>query len=169
MDNVTIKQRQSWVLRNPARTVNELKKLGYRADFQFGGQMVATVLSIDVFEKPVRWQAQVGLIDPKTKACKPFAEWTTNDLVAALEIAKQMLGNVGRPETDQARFDQLSATISRSLTAMEAGAVINAVNNRKAFKDSPIGEIGEFDFNDQSTRVDEFAFVSQKRSLIYGN
>ncbi len=168
MNETIIKKRHSWVLANPARTVNELRKPGYRADFQFGGQMMATILSIDAFEKPVRWQAQIALVD-KSGAAKPFADWSTNDIVAALSVAKRILGNVGKAETDAARFDCLSATISRDLTADEFGAVNNAIKNRKSFKPAPIGEISEFDFNDHKTRIAETAFQPTNRSLIYGN
>lgn len=161
-----IDKRQRWVLRNPCCRVEDCGKLGYRYDFQAGGQTIATVLTIDAFDPPLAWHATTALIGPDGHAL-PVANWTVADRAAMLDLASRLLEGVGEA-VYRHEEDLLSVGLAKRANAQETEVIFRALGY-KPHRPRAVGEIAQYDFTDRSTEVDEHIHAPQERTLIYDN
>ena len=167
MDLTTIKKRQRWVLEHPCRTMQECGKLGYRLDLELAGQnRVATVLTIDLWQSPLAWRADVAIIGADGLA-KLVALWTVSDRAAAFEMAFQMLQGVGLAHQQTVDCDNIKVGYVRPLTGAEMARVMEVGRRRPLPALVPIGEIDVFDFSDFDTEVDDGVFIPAEREIAY--
>lgn len=171
-----IKKRQQWAKDHPARVAEELTAPGYIFDLKCNGLFVRTVLSIDLFQEPLAWRAQIGLLYP-SKLPRALKDWTMPEMIEAFGIAQRLLDGVG-VKSDLLRKDALSFELIYPCTPAEAGyAVRAALRPATAFESLPVGEVNQYDFSDKSTQIagwwnsregrEEGLFLPQTRSVIH--
>lgn len=177
INNDLIKSRQRWVKDHPARTVDELHMPGYVHDIEHRDLIIRTVLSIDLFARPVAWRAQIALMYP-SRLPRARASWTLPQSMLALDIARQLLEGVGEPDCRSMTTDAVSFELLHPCTAEEIRYVLRAAG-RPALRLErlPIGEINQYDFTDRATQIDgwwngktgreEGLYLPQERTLIY--
>jgi len=164
-----LKQRQNWALMNPARTVEDLARDGYRFDYEIGGVTVCTILSVHLFDLILAWNASVALRVGEHK--KIVRDWGQNDRVAALSVATQLLDGLGRyGETPIVEAGEQSLTLSKPLSINEAMIVMNVAAKDAAPKPvmSRVGAVNIYDFTDPKTKVGETLFLPAESREIYG-
>ena len=146
----TIKTRQHWALDHPARTVNDFYGPGYVKDFNWHGLYVRTVLSIDLFQQPIAWRAEVALMYPGWQP-RPLKLYSMNELILCHTIAKSLLEGVGLQHTRFVSKTNVSIELANNCTPEEAVYAVNAAM-RPAVELLPVavGEINEYDLSPQT-------------------
>ena len=161
-----IRKRQNWVLTNPCRRVEDCGRPGYRVDLPAGRQMIATILTIDLFTSPVAWHSTTALVGQQGVTL-PVSLWHADDRPALIRIAEQMLEGVGQ-SVWRHEEDQLSIGIARLVTPREAEIIFRALGLHPPAPRA-IGEVAIYDFADGSTEAGQHLFVPQERSIVYDN
>jgi hypothetical protein len=177
-----IKKRQLWVKDHPCRFVEECAAPGYRLDLDQHGLLIATVLTIDLFDQPLAWRAKIALLHPSGTP-RPITGWTMSERLQAYEIAISILDGVGIKSGAFTLSDSLSIDLCYPLTPDEAEWVVRASLRPASLRPVatceavPVGEVNQYDFADKSTQVagwwngkrgrEEGVFLPQKRKLIY--
>lgn len=168
MNIAIIKNRQRWVLEHPALLLGDLRAEGYRRDFECGGGIIATVLSIDTFSPPVRWQSQVGVVRKAGTQAVALNLLSADALAALQGVAARMLEGVGIG-ADHVATDAQSLTLSRDLSPREQQGIAGIVRARAAATEAnpiPIGELNIFDLADDGSRVGETEYIAQDRIFL---
>jgi hypothetical protein len=178
MNKDVTKKRQQWVKDHPCRFVEECAAPGYRLDLDRHGLLIATVLTIDLFDQPLAWRAKIALLN-SSGTPRRIAGWTMPERLQAYEIAVSILAGVGIKSGAFTLSDALSIDLCYLLTPDEAAHVARAAMRPVEIDSSPrlVGEIGRYDFSDKKTQIDgwwngkagreEGAYQPQKRMLIY--
>lgn len=178
MNRDMIKKRQRWVADHPCRIAEECALPGCILDLERpGGLIVRTVLTIDLFRPPVAWRAQIGLLYP-SRLPRARADWSIEESIEALRIAREMLAGVGLQGNSFLLTDPLSFELCYPLTSWETEHVSRAsLRPAVEFAAAPIGEINQYDFTDHSTKIDgwwngktgteEGIYVPKKRTILY--
>lgn len=165
MERSIIKTRQQWALTHPRRTIESCGANGVRADLHFGGRRLATVLMVPMFELPLSWHAQIGIVWPNGQ-CVPVEQWQSGDASGAVTIAKRMLEGVGQPITDRILFDELSVRVTRRVTADEAITAANAAGLLSTV-DVLVGEVGVYNFANRRSQCGDGAFQPVHIEKVY--
>lgn len=168
MDPWTVKNRQRWVLDNPCLVVGDCARDGMRKDWTFGGQTLATVLTIDVFNMPLRWHAQMGVVGSDRIAI-PIERLQPNDMNAMQLVAQQMLVGVGVPGTDTVAIDSLSLTLIRSLTQDEIFHVVNCIRTMNQLPPLVIGEMNTYDQRVKRSQIGDGIYEPIESEKFYGS
>lgn len=178
MNSDLVRARQQWVKDHPARTVEELTLPGYAHDVETrGGLIIRTVLSIDLFVSPLAWRCQIALMRP-SRLPRPRSEWSLEENVFALQIARQLLAGVGDLSRSRLTTDSVSFELAYPLLADEAEYALRAaMRPATAFEAPAIGEISAYDFTDRATQVDgwwngklgreEGLFLPKQRTILH--
>jgi hypothetical protein len=168
MDESTNKTRQDWVLRHPCPTLRHCGERGYSADVVIAGVKLRTVLTIDLFTKPLAWHATIARIQPDGR---PVAldSLAGSDRLAMLGLAIEMLRGVGQNGTDALEIDAVSVGCGRTLTPQEVRTVASHARQFAPLALIAVGEINEYDFSDRTTQVGDGLHIPINREVIYGH
>lgn len=164
-----LKQRQNWALMNPARTVQDLCRDGYRFDYPIGGVTICTTLSINLFEVPLAWHCAIAI--RQGGEIRELKAWSKNDRVAALAKAMEILDGVGTGDEPIIETGSRSIEIWRPLTIDEAVMVANiaAKDAPLPMPQDPIGAYNEYDFSQKKTRVGETLYLPSITKEFYAD
>lgn len=166
MEKSTIKGRRRWALVNPCVVMEDCGRLGISVDREFGGKRLRTVLFVNLFENPLHWVAQIGIVGPN-RQCIPLHRWDKEDARPLVALATSFLQDVGLADTQQILFDSLGIKVLRNLTAEEATTAMNAAGLMKPPEPALVGEIGIYNFNNRKTRVSQDGFQPVYVEKVY--
>lgn len=164
-----LKQRQNWALMNPARTLQDLCRDGYRFDYPIGGLTICTTLSVNLFEEPLAWHCAIAI--RQGADVRELKAWTKNDRIAALAKAMEILDGLGTNAEPIIETGSRSIEIWRPLSIDEAVMVANI-----AAKDKPlpmpqerVGLYNVYDFSQKKTRVGETLYLPSETREFYAD
>jgi hypothetical protein len=122
--------RQSFALENPVTDSEDL-------DEQFARTLTrsvrkfGTILTVDLHKKEFFWHACVTLLNPEGKPI-PINKFSLTQRAVTLRLALELLGDVGRPDSNKIHEDKKSIHIIRPVTIEEEREVRKVLASKGA-------------------------------------
>jgi hypothetical protein len=94
-----------------------------------GVRRFGTILTVDFVKKEFFWHACVSLLNPESKPI-PIKKLSSMEKAVTLRLASELLGDVGRPDSEKTHEDEKSIHITRALTIEEERRARRALNRK---------------------------------------
>jgi hypothetical protein len=111
--------RQTLALNHVTMDTADLDNLErYARTLTRGVRKFGTILTVDLHRKQFSWHVCVSLLNSRAVPL-PIDQFSSADKIVTIRLARELLGDVGRPDSDDIHEDEKSVHITRSLTIEE--------------------------------------------------
>jgi hypothetical protein len=111
--------RQSFALANPVMDLEDLAAIEkFARTLTRGVRKFGTILTVDRYRKELWWHVSVSVLGADLKPV-PIERLLAVEKTAGERLARELLGDVGRPSSDEIKDDEKSIQIIRRVTIEE--------------------------------------------------
>jgi hypothetical protein len=126
--------RQAFALSHVLADLKDLSVLKKHAlNLARGSLRFGTILTVDKYRNDFSWHVAVSLLNRELKPI-PIEQLSVIEKSATIDLARELLANIGRPDSDRVYEDEKSVHVLRSATIEEERQARKAIARKKSAK-----------------------------------
>jgi hypothetical protein len=126
--------RQAYALSHVLAALGDLTILKKHAlNLARGSLRFGTILTVDKYRNEFSWHVAVSLLNRELKPV-PMEQFSVTEKSATIDLARELLADIGRPDSDRVYEDEKSVHILRSATIEEERQARKGIARKKGAK-----------------------------------
>ena len=126
--------RQAFALSHVMTDLKDLANLKKHAlNLARGSLRFGTILKVDKYRNEFSWHVAVSLLNRELTPI-PIEQLSVSEKSATIDLARELLADIGRPDSDKVHEDERSVHILRSATIEEERQARKAIARKAALR-----------------------------------